>query len=91
MSAQVDGTRLHVDVHQVVDDLALDVVLDAVDQEAAPDVDHFDEREVPVGQRGSRGDAVSNFLWDTISVGLSDQVLKESGSQDDLLRVLVSS
>lgn len=56
MSAQVDGARLHMDVHQVVDDLALDVVLDAVDKEATPDINYLDEREVPVGQRGSSGE-----------------------------------
>lgn len=55
VSAQVDGARLDVDVHQVVDDLALDVVLDAVDQVAAAHVDHLDEGEVPEGREGGEG------------------------------------
>lgn len=45
--AEVDGSRLDVDVHQVVDDLALDVVLNAVDEVTASHVDHLDERQLP--------------------------------------------
>lgn len=54
MPTQVDGSGLDVDVHQVVHDLALDVVLDAVDQVTAAHVDHLDERQLP-GRRGRRG------------------------------------
>lgn len=66
VSAQVDGAWLDVDVHQVVDDLALDVILDAVDEVAAPHVYHLDEREVP-GGRGKSGEAVSNVRWDSFT------------------------
>lgn len=45
--AQVDGAGLHVDVHQVVHNPALDVVLHSVHQEPPADVNHFDERQVP--------------------------------------------
>lgn len=45
--AQVDGVRVHVDVHEVVDDLALDVILNAVHQETLAHVDHLDEGQVP--------------------------------------------
>ena len=44
---QVDGPGLDVNVHQVVDDLALDVVLDAVDEVPASHVDHLDKRQFP--------------------------------------------
>lgn len=51
--AQVDGVRVHVDVHEVVDDLTLDVVLHPVHQEAPAHVHHLDERKVPVCSRES--------------------------------------
>lgn len=41
---QVDGVRVHMDVHEVVDNLALDVVLHAVHQETAAHVHHLDKR-----------------------------------------------
>lgn len=44
---QVDGSGLDVNVHQVVDNLALDVVLDAVDEVTASHVNHLDERQLP--------------------------------------------
>lgn len=44
---QVDGVRVHVDVHEVVDDLALDVVLHPVDKEAASHIHHLDEGQFP--------------------------------------------
>lgn len=47
---QVDGSGLDVDVHQVVDDLTLDVVLDAVDEVPPPHVYHLDKGEVPGGR-----------------------------------------
>lgn len=43
MPAQVDGTGLHMDVHQVVHDAALDVVLHSVHQEPPANINHFDE------------------------------------------------
>ena len=49
---QVDGAGLNVDVHQVVDDLALDVILDAVDEETPTHVYHLDEGEIPGGRAG---------------------------------------
>lgn len=44
MSAQVDGVGVHMDVHEVVHNLTLDVVLDAVHQELTAYIHHFDER-----------------------------------------------
>lgn len=40
---QVDGVRVHVDVHQVVDNLTLDVVLHPVHKETASYVHHLNE------------------------------------------------
>lgn len=54
MSAQVDGSGLDVDVHQVVHNLTLDVVLDAVDEVAPSHVYHLNEGEIP-GGRERRG------------------------------------
>lgn len=48
---QVDGSGLDVDVHQVVDNLALDVVLDPVDEEAPAHVDHLDEGKISGGRQ----------------------------------------
>lgn len=45
--AQVDGVRVHVDVHKVVHNLTLDVVLHSVDQEPAAHVHHLDKRQAP--------------------------------------------
>lgn len=36
------------DVHQVVDDLTLNVILDTVDKKAATYIYHFDEGNLPV-------------------------------------------
>lgn len=47
---QIDGSGLDVDVHQVVDDLTLDVVLDAVDEVPPPHVYHLDEGVIPGGR-----------------------------------------
>lgn len=52
MTTQINRARLHVDVHQVVDDPTLDVVLNAIDQESATDVNHFDERQISEKKRG---------------------------------------
>lgn len=45
--ADVDGVGVHVDVHQVVDNFTLDVILHPVHQETTADVDNLDERQVP--------------------------------------------
>lgn len=47
MPTQVNGAGLDMDVHQVVNDPALDVILDPVDQEPPANVDDFDERKLP--------------------------------------------
>ena len=47
MAAQVDGARRDVDVHEVVDDPALDVVQHPVDQVPLSHVHDFDEGEIP--------------------------------------------
>lgn len=44
--AQVDTVGVHTDVHEVVDDLALDVVLYAVHQETATYVHHFNKWQI---------------------------------------------
>lgn len=54
VAAQVDGARLDVDVHEVVHDLALDVVLDSVHQEPLAHIYDLDEGKVP--GRGNRGE-----------------------------------
>lgn len=47
MPTQVDGSGLDMDVHQVVDALTLNVVLDAVDEVAPPHIYHFDKWKIP--------------------------------------------
>lgn len=47
MPAKVDGARLHVDIHKVVDNFTLDVVLDSVDQKSLAYIYHLDERQIP--------------------------------------------
>lgn len=47
MPAKVDGARVDVDVHEVVDYLALDVILHSVDQKSLAHIYHLDEREIP--------------------------------------------
>lgn len=44
--AQVDGVRMHEDVHEVVDDLALDVVLNTVHQKPTTHVYHLNEGQI---------------------------------------------
>lgn len=46
MPAQVDGVRVYMDVHEVVDNLALDVVLNAVHQESTAHIYHLNEGQV---------------------------------------------
>lgn len=52
--AEVDGVGVHVDVHEVVDDFTLDVILHPVDEETAADVDDLDEGQAPAGRRIKR-------------------------------------
>lgn len=51
MATQVDGTRRNVDVHQVVDDSALDVIEDAVDQVTATHVHDLDVGQISGSNR----------------------------------------
>jgi len=59
VATQVDGARRDVDVHQVVHDAALDVVLDPVHQVPAAHVEDLDVGKVSVcgggGASGGRG------------------------------------
>lgn len=48
MAAQVDGPGRDVDVHEIVDYPALNVVLDAVHQEPTAHVENLDVGELPV-------------------------------------------
>lgn len=52
---EVDGVGVDVDVHEVVHDFTLDVILYFVHQETAADIDDLDEGQVPVGQGEKRG------------------------------------
>lgn len=47
MPAQVDGARRDVDVHEVVHDTALDVVLNSVNQIPATNINYLDIGELP--------------------------------------------
>lgn len=47
MATQIDRTWLYMDIHQVVDDATLDVVLNPVDQEPTTNINHFDEGQIP--------------------------------------------
>ena len=47
MAGQVDGARCDVDVHEVVDDPALDVTLDPVHQVSAAHVEDLDVGQPP--------------------------------------------
>lgn len=49
---EVDGMGVNMDVHEVVDNFTLDVVLHPVDQEASANVYNLDKGQVPVNQRG---------------------------------------
>ena len=61
VATQVDGVGVDVDVHEVVHDLALDVVLHPVHQEAPAHIDHLDERAVPV--ESQHYDIVHTYLY----------------------------
>lgn len=52
--AQIDSAGLHMDVHQVVHDAALNVVLNSVHQEPTADINHLDEGQLPAGQEPTR-------------------------------------
>ena len=54
MPAMVDGARVDVDIHEVVDDLALDVVLDFVHEKSLAHVYHLDERKIPGTKQGKK-------------------------------------
>jgi len=45
MPTEINGAGLDMDVHQVVNDPALDVILNPVNQEPPANVDDFDERK----------------------------------------------
>jgi len=47
---QVNGMGVYGDVHEVVDYLTLDIVLNPVDQKTAADIDDLDEGQAPAGQ-----------------------------------------
>lgn len=61
VSTQVDGVRVHMDVHEVVDDLALDVVLHPVHQKTLAHVYNLDKRKVPANANATR-------QWFTIAI-----------------------
>lgn len=63
---QVDGSGLDVDVHQVVNDLALNVILDAVDEKTATHIDYLDEWEIP-GRRQDANDSSEGLQWGDIT------------------------
>lgn len=59
MPAEVNGMGVYMDVHEVVDDFTLDVVLHPVDQETAADVDDLNEGQVP-GSQNEKRDTVNH-------------------------------
>ncbi len=50
MAAQVDGARCDVNVHEVVDDPALDVIQHPVDHVPLTHIHDFDVGEIPEGR-----------------------------------------
>lgn len=72
VSAEVDGVGVYVDVHEVVHDFTLDVVLHPVYQETAADVDDLDEWQAPVGQGKKRNTE-------------SETICKTQGKRRDML------
>lgn len=46
MSTKVDGAWLNMNIHEVIDNFTLNVILDTVDKEALPHIYHLNEREV---------------------------------------------
>lgn len=47
MPTEINGAGLDMDVHQVVNDPTLDVILNPVDQEPPANINDFDERKLP--------------------------------------------
>lgn len=64
--AEVDGVGVHVDVHEVVDNFTLDVILHPVDQETAADVDDLDEGQAPVGRRIRQSESLPEIGGDVL-------------------------
>lgn len=62
VAAQVDGARRDVDVHEVVDDPALDVVQHPVDQEALTHIHDFNVGEIPKKETKT-SNFLLNLLW----------------------------
>lgn len=58
MPTQVDGVGVHANVHEVVHNLTLDVVLHPVHKESLAHIHHFDKRQVPA-------DAIDR-MWMTV-------------------------
>lgn len=58
---QVNGVRVHMDVHEVVDDLALDVVLNPVHQKTLAHIYNLDKWKVPA-------DANETRRWFTVAI-----------------------
>lgn len=54
MATEVDGVGVHMDVHEVIHDFTLDVILHPIDQEATAHIDDLDEGQAPVGQGETR-------------------------------------
>lgn len=48
MSTEINCAWLNVNIHEIIDNFTLDVVLDPVDQKALPNIDNFNERKVSV-------------------------------------------
>lgn len=70
MAAQVDGAWGDVDVHQVVDDSALDVVEDTIDKETATHVHDLYVGQIPEETRESNQTCVilqKSFNWTSVS------------------------
>lgn len=84
MPAQVDGAGLHVDVHQVVHDAALDVILHTVHQEAPAHIDHLNQRQVPAGGAGP-SDAAQPRQADSASTTPQRQLRGGGGTDRALL------
>lgn len=63
MATQVDGARRDVDVHQVVDDSALDVIEDAVDQVATAHVHDLYVGQIPGNNRKQDKEVPADVCW----------------------------
>lgn len=63
--AEVDGVGVYVDVHEVVDNLALDVVLNTVYQEPTAHVHHLDEGQVS-GEKKKKVKGLQSFKHQSV-------------------------